>query len=234
VKKKCFISLFFIFCLSFSVCVFGETSDTERKNIFEVKYKAWRKDVDQFGPILSDDSGISLDSFKKEIVNLGVKFLPILIEKMHQDICLAYAITLISGWRFIPGEVKKKEIYGFKALANFYSNWWKEGQIGIFKLFEERYDQWLKVRNSSNKEDVERTLRNLSYLGIAALPYFFEKIKNNETAFIPIVSKLTKNSIKPTFSIEDCLGWWKKNKEDWTIPFPDFGIIPTFQLPAPK
>jgi hypothetical protein len=197
-----------------------EASEPILRKVFEEKYKNWRREVENYGDFLPDDSGITLKSFKEDIVGLGVKVIPILIERMHQDICLAYAITLISQWRFIPGEREGKQIFGFKALADFYSNWWKEGQGGIKRLFEERYQRLKRVWNSSTQEEFEGAIRDLEYLGIAALPYFFEKIKDNETVFIPIVSRLSKTALKSDATVEECLLWWEKNKDDWIIPFP--------------
>lgn len=209
---------FLFFSCSMAMTVHG--SNTDLQTAFEVRYEIWRKEVARNREFLPDDSGITLPSFHKGIVGLGVKSVPILIERMQQDFCLAYAITLITKWRFIPGERVAKNITSFKALAEFYSGWWQDGQAGIKMLFEHRYKRWQEVANSPKQEVKMAALRDLDYLGVAALPYFFEKIENNETAFISVVSGITQGAIKPKSSVEECGLWWEKNKEDWLIPFP--------------
>ena len=199
--------------------LYGSFSEAETRKEFEGRYLKWCEKLKQIGTFLSDE-GESLKEFT-DILELGVKALPILVERMRQDCRLSHAITMISGWRLIPGEMEQKRIYGGIAASNYYSEWWQNGQAGIKKLFDERYVAWKSAKTKAMKKDADQLLKTLDSLGVAAFPYFFEKIGNNDLEFIPVVSRLSKHAIKPDATIQECLAWWKKNKEEWMIPFPD-------------
>jgi hypothetical protein len=215
-KEKIFLVLLF---MTIPIMSYGEIPDAETRRLFEVRYKIWNDEYNRIKEFLTFRSGESMKEFKEGIVGMGVKILPILIERMYQDDRLIYAVIDVSGWRLIPGEMQLRSQRGI-SWEDYYAQWWKAGQSGVKKLFEDRYKQWKEVKPTS-KKDADQALINIRSLGVACLPYLFEKIENNETIFLPLVASLTQNIVRSDMTASESINWWKKNKNDWLIPFPD-------------
>jgi len=68
-----------------------------------------------------------------------------------------------------------------------------------------------------------RAYRALLDLGIPALPLIVERLRMGETCFVPIFEELTKSRVfvhGPSAAVtsSNCIEWWERNKNDWTIP----------------
>lgn len=144
------------------------------------------------------------------------------------DSCMS-KMTKIKGF---PSDVNKKDItwtyrdfpeLGILKSSGYnkvWQHWLKVGKKMVQKQFEDMYSAYNadKKRNPNLKADGKRYFREIMRFGVANLPFLMEKIKQGDTGLIPIVSQLTRE-VKPEASLQDCLSWWEKNKQKWTIPF---------------
>jgi len=103
--------------------------------------------------------------------------------------------------------------------------WWLEGEKRTPKWFTNRYGKWLAAKQQGNAQEAQAMYQRLLNIGIAAIPFWLEKLQSEQDQsikeeIIKALSYLTDGEIKLNMSPQDCLDWWKANKERWTIPFP--------------
>ncbi len=115
------------------------------------------------------------------------------------------------------GEGKYSDIY--KILWQY---WLKNGDKYAKEQFDKYYPEWKTALK--NKPDAksrheglqERMLKG----GISALPYIIDKIETGDEELIKSVKKITNgsgNSLDKDAGWEDCLNWWKENKDKWSM-----------------
>jgi hypothetical protein len=47
-----------------------------------------------------------------------------------------------------------------------------------------------------------------------------EKVAEGDTALIPAISQMTDGTVALSASSEECLAWWKREKQRWTLRTP--------------
>jgi hypothetical protein len=189
-----------------------------------------------------------------EIARLGLPALPLVMDKLRgtRDDSLSYAINRISRKHFVASEYPEGKFADPAARAQMYLDWWDVGYAGTAERFEQYYGRWKKAKSGARVlqyyefvyDDSTKTiqtpglryteagevLRALEGLGIAALPFMMEKIKEGDYDMLPAIAELTEDKALKAHPpagqpVEErargCLEWWEKNKEQWTIPFPD-------------
>jgi hypothetical protein len=107
-------------------------------------------------------------------------------------------------------------------------NWWNNGSDFTNQRFEAKHNEWkaMKKETDLEKSNAKRKLSEMTDLGIPAIPFMVEKVKQGETALIPLISKLTDKNISETATRQECLDWWEANKKKWLIPFPETNARP--------
>jgi hypothetical protein len=117
-------------------------------------------------------------------------------------------------------ELSKKDV---NILPELWSQWWRGGPQFTRGRFEAKHSEWkaMKKENRLEKSNANSKLSEMADLGIPAIPFMVEKIGHGETDFIPLISKLTNKELAETATKEQCLDWWKTNKQKWLIPFPE-------------
>lgn len=102
---------------------------------------------------------------------------------------------------------------------NLWLRWWKEGPKRTPQQFEKFYQEWKKLNAEGKEIEVKEKYQRMIDLGVAALPYMIEKIEKGDKELISAVSYLTGGEVKTDAKTSECVEWWKKNKEKWTIPW---------------
>ena len=69
--------------------------------------------------------------------------------------------------------------------------------------------------------EADKTKKAIRALGIEALPYLIEKVKKGDAELVEVVSELTGGKVERNATIRQSLDWWKQDKENWLIPFPN-------------
>jgi len=100
-------------------------------------------------------------------------------------------------------------------------HWLNIGKKYTEDEFQKQYSQWhtVKQTHSEEKAAIKNEYRKMLKFGVASLPLMIEKISQGELALIPAVSELTNRNLKEDATQDECLQWWKKNKQRWLIPF---------------
>ena len=73
---------------------------------------------------------------------------------------------------------------------------------------------------TSSKTFLVKPQKRMLKGGISALPYIIDKIETGDEELINSVKKLTNgsgNSLDKDAGREDCLNWWKENKDKWSM-----------------
>ncbi|MFC1683203.1 hypothetical protein ACFL0G_03240 [Candidatus Zixiibacteriota bacterium] len=205
---------------------------------FEEKYEAWLEYCRQpevWSRSRGGEAFVQNQPFR-EIIRMGIPILPVLIEKVEttpiQGRLLHFALTDITKKKF---HVRQEEIDGQllwvadefpdippgRSHPDFnilWSRWWREQLHRTPEQFEDLYEKW---KQPERPEITEENYTRLVDLGIAALPLMVEKVATGEAGLIPAVSELTGQAIPPDAQPAQCLAWWKKEGDMWSIPLPE-------------
>ncbi len=108
-------------------------------------------------------------------------------------------------------------------LPDLWSQWWRGGPQFTRARLEAKHSEWkaMKKENQPEKSNANSKLSEMADLGIPAIPFMVEKVRQGETDFIPLISRLTNKELAETATKEQCLAWWEANKQKWLIPFPE-------------
>lgn len=222
-----------MFCLAF---VLSATAANERakylKADFEQKYLAWREYIDlhpEFKMMSEASSQFTCPQFK-EIVKLGPSALPYIVQKIETDPNEKYlwmAIDNIAKVKIYAkyDNVKKITIFPdfpeVEAKENVYIYWWKNGHKSTPNFLDSRNKKWKELKIQNNKKEADIEYRKILDLGIASIHYMIDKVKEGDIELIDGISFLTDGKLKKGISKNEAIKWWKENKEDWLIPFPN-------------
>jgi len=218
----------------------GQVRGEDVKLLFEVKYNAWRDWLRENKPP-TPSSIIYMDDLYdnepyKEIVKLGVPAIPYIIEKQQEDRMLGYALYQITKWKYHikrKGEKPSEFVWTVEEFPDIrqkdgppdsrrlWLRWWKEGRKLTEQRFEKLHREWQELKKQEKDEQAKKKYQRIIDLGIAALPSITQKIEQGDTDLIPVVSELTDNKVKNNAKKTEYLDCWKKNKENWLIPFPN-------------
>ncbi len=204
------------FTLTVSICRI-QASETDVREQFEKKYHAWKVWVTDH-PYSSTHTS---NSEFAAIVKLGLPILPLLVEKIENsqsDFHLQAAIFRITKKRFERSQWPKGDYGGGQTAAELYVQWWNEGRKHTANEFATKYAARKEAIKQGETEKADRLLKEITWLGIDALPQIIEKIEAGDKSLIPIVSKLTDGAVEVKSSKSDCLDWLENNKDKWVMP----------------
>ena len=113
------------------------------------------------------------------------------------------------------------ELGKFDSPLRVWKHWLNVGQDQAKNRFNEHFQQWKTTKQShpDAKDMIAAYRRKMVKYGVAALPFLVEKIQQNETELIPLISELTGRQVKETATTEEIVNWWNSSKERWLIPF---------------
>jgi hypothetical protein len=192
------------------------------KDLFDQQYSLYLKAGESEREKLSRSSTAGPETIKalQGFIKLGPAVLPYLFDKpMGRRMTLPlYGLTMK---RFEASELPGGKIGGSVDLPNLYKQWWINGKGQTPQQFNQRYLQWKDFKQQGKDNESKDKLEEIRSLGIAALPMIMDKIQQGDNELITIVSKLTDNKVDPNSNAGQCISWWKQNKEDWLIPFPN-------------
>ncbi len=172
------------------------------------------------------------------IVELGIPALSFMVERQRQDHMLGHALYRITRWRYHivrEGSGPSQYVWSVEEFPDvrdssgppdsrvIWLRWWKEGRTFTDRKFRELCGDLHSFSRQRNTEQIERTLRRIVDLGVAALPQLCSEISRGHAELIPVVSILTDNQVSETATREQCLRWWNDHGPAWILPF---GVLP--------
>lgn len=209
--KVCLFSWLVILSVSF-----GYALDEQIQKAFEERYQGWRMWVENN----KIRSFLAAGPDFQEIVALGPKVVPYLVEKIEKnpgDFHLEHAIYRIIKKDFEKNDWPQNKLGDSITAAKMYVQWWKEGRFKTGGRFAELYSKWKTLKLEKKDKEAKETYRQIVNLGIPVLPYLVENVET-EPEFIPAISKLTDRQLPATATGAGCKQWWQNNKQKWELP----------------
>jgi hypothetical protein len=127
-----------------------------------------------------------------------------------------------------------------------YSEWNRlKVRQSLLSVLHRTYTDHIEAISTSPVEVTEmgKVFENITGLGLGALPPMMERLRGGDYGVLPFIAQITGEEATPLSPdlrqpIEErarlCLEWWDKNKEQWTVPFPDVvGASPAPAKPPP-
>jgi len=149
----------------------------------------------------------------QEIVELGTKILPLLVEKIDnnpEDFHLEIAIRRITKKHFAKSEWPSGKLGDARTAAIMYAQWRKEGRFKTEELFKELYDKYKSLKLEKKDKKAQEIYQQIVNLGIPVLPYLIDKLESHPE-FVPAISKLSSGVLPLTATTADCRQWWETN-----------------------
>jgi len=209
---------------------------------FEARYAAWRQYVDAeiqrqgLGFRSSLPGSLFYDNQPfRDIVSLGPPALPYMMHKLRQDWEVGRMLSAITKWNWhierTEDEAGKRvwTVVEFRDMAGrtgppdnreIWLRWWRENPKWTADRFAGLYGEWKKLKEDGKDEEGEGKCQAMKDLGIAALPYMIDRVKQGDRDLMPAISCLVDAAVAADAEPPVCLDWWDKNKEHWRIPFP--------------
>jgi hypothetical protein len=196
----------------------GASRNADIKARFESEYKAWKE---QFGELTPSSAG-GYNEHMTEIVEMGVPVLPLIVEKMEKsenryDFQLELAFDLITRKIFEKEDWAEGTRGDARTKAAMFVDWWHNGLKNTRESFDRYHQEWKKDLAENKEEEAQVKLSSIKKLGIAAIPFMIEKIKEGDLEFISIISDHTNESLSENASKDECIEWWNENKHKYTI-----------------
>jgi hypothetical protein len=154
----------------------------------------------------------------------------------RMDYSDSYAKLWIQWWEKDRFDIAKQ-------FVNRYTIWKQESMefrfmkptavdyILIYSKDENKYRQWKKMPDGLEKKRLDplthTAYQQLLDLGIVALPFAVEKIKEGDADLIEAVNYWTDDALKKSAEEKEiaadamreyCVKWWEENKENWLLP----------------
>jgi len=214
----------------------------EMEALFEKKYEAWKKYRKQQSPSPSSFRTIYMEGQPYlEMLKLGIPALPYMMKKIENDAYdggrdLVWIVSKITNKKFHitrtgqkPGGFRwtveefpdMNDLTSPPSRYKLWLRWWKEGKKLTAQQFEKFYQQWKKLNRQGKETEAKAKYQRVIDLGVAALPYILDKVKQGDVELVPAISVLTDNKVKKDAKQSECLDWWESNKQKWLIPFPN-------------
>lgn len=248
VKLSIVVSL--ILTLSYTQKIIFAVDKDEQKIIFENYYTEWKEYVakaekerpfsEQISSVKSSKLIYDNEPFKN-LVKLGVDFVPFIIEKLNEDRRLIHALYAITKWKYhvvrngnkpneFVWEVEEfsdiKQTDGPPDSNSLWVRWWEEGRKQTSQQFEKLHSEWKVLKKAGKEKEAAEKFKKMQDLGIDAIPSFIEKIGKDDIDLIPALEYLTDGEVNQKeikvlstdkAKSKHCVDWWNKNKEKWTI-----------------
>ncbi len=203
-------------------------ADDNVMNQFEARYKEWKTYISRPEVMAQSIAGSRFKCSQfREIVKLGLPALPYIIQKMRmnpKDQLLWKAIEEIAKVKIRGKYDKEKKRIIFPDLPdlepgeNVYLYWWRKGRKQTPQLFDNFYSEWQGLKKEGKEKEAKIKYQRIKELGIAALPYMVEYVEQGDSDLINAISELTEGAITESTKPSECVDWWNKNEEKWTIP----------------
>ncbi|UCD85470.1 MAG: hypothetical protein JSU92_04565 [Deltaproteobacteria bacterium] len=185
------------------------------KVIFEQKYRKCQEWSESHGYL----SFPGASEPYMEIIELGPPVLPYAMEKMKEgDFFLDFVVSIITKKDFDKSEWPPGKLGDSRTAAKMFVKWWHEGRKQTPQQFEKLYQEWKDLKKKGKVEEAGERYQRIKDLGIAALPYMIKKIEQGDKKLVPAFSYLIDDAVKKNASTLECVDWWKKNKDKWTLP----------------
>lgn len=170
----------------------------------------------------------------ESILQLGVRAVPQIIERLPQDHALGHALHHITGFRYHvrrTGEVAEASTWvveefpdiaragGPPDAVRIWQRWYVEGREWVPERFNELQYRYQNATAAEDAETAEAALEAITKLGVAVLPSLMERIRAGDDTLVGVVAAITGNAIAPDSSGTECLHWWEANQQDWLIPW---------------
>ncbi|MBN1803650.1 MAG: hypothetical protein JW837_00225 [Sedimentisphaerales bacterium] len=182
--------------------------------VFEDNYKKWKDFCKSPTVMVSSEISTRLNSpYYRNIVEIGPSAIPYIVQKSKEDPdfnWLGWAWAEIT--RITPTKNKHWESI---------ENWWKGGRKQARERFESLYQKWKDDKANGKSLDADKMKKSIQALGIETLPFLIDKVKQGDTEWVEVISKLTAGKLDKNAYIFQCIEWWEKDKENWLIPFPN-------------
>jgi hypothetical protein len=208
---------------------------------FEARYTAWQQYVQK----KLDDDGLGFRSALpgsliydnqpfRDVVSMGPHAAPFMMEKLRRSGAASEALSRSTKWKYHI--MKTGETYGNQAwyvlefpdltraegppgVWEIWLRWWGENPKWTADRFSKIYAEWQLLSDERKEKEAEVQYQAIKDLGIAALPYMMERVKQGHKGLMPAISYLTDSAVAVGAEPAVALEWWEKNKESWTIPF---------------
>ena len=220
-----------LFLLLVSTLLFSNEANSI-KSAFEDNYKNLQRFLRT--NVISDFYMYKERQEYKEIINLGIKVIPIILERIKENKKqsrllkgLIIDITKLKGNLYYDKKIKKnvyRDFPDFDYKQDFFIFWWYEGRKFTPKIIVKYQKEYNQRKLQNDIEGAERSLQKIQNLGYDALPYLVDMVKEGETSLIPVVSRLTASekrgdeNLSVSAKEEETLKWWEKNKERFLLP----------------
>jgi hypothetical protein len=144
----------------------------------------------------------------------------------------AEAIPLLFAW-WDAGQKGTTERF-----EKLYSEWNRlKVRQSLLSVLHRDYVDHIEAITTSPVEVTEmgKVFESITGLGLGALPPMMERLRGGDYGVLPFIAEITGEEATPLSPdlrqpIEErarlCLEWWDKNKEQWTVPFPDVVALP--------
>lgn len=209
----------------FVICVSAIAVDLSAE-MFERRYLSWKESVKSTAWLKSTARGYVDNLEFQAIVDLGPSALPHIVAKMESDAAgnvLWHAIRRIAKVRIrekydaATNSLLFPDYPELKKGENVYLHWWRVGRFQTETRFRELYVRWCELDGEKSHDDAGKVYRQIVNLGLPVLPYLVDVVEGHPE-FIPAVSELSNGALPKNAKPEECMSWWRRNKERYTLP----------------
>jgi hypothetical protein len=134
---------------------------------------------------------------------------------VHRCMCMYMKIRSNDFYDYL-----KKQQLPEEATRPLWRHWMKEGRRYTQDRFETEWQQLQSEEPDANAYVVYSL--KIDRLGIPVLPLLIEKIRDGKTELIGAVRSLTDEEFPSNATKEQCLDWWERNRQRWTVPFEEY------------
>ena len=145
-----------------------------------------------------------------------------LADKTDQDahfLCSAVSMATRKVWW-------PNDFTGENAEGRAYVAWWATAKETTPKEFSRLLAQWKDLKARGRTGEAAKSLENIQYLGVLALPCLVAAIEQGEPDLTVIVAELTNAEVLPTASAAECRAWLDEHPERWQYPTGDETYTP--------
>ncbi|HPA45710.1 MAG TPA: hypothetical protein PLG59_05540 [bacterium] len=205
----------------------SEQADTDISKRCRIAVAEWAEYVSDPKNI-EDPTDSSFESHMKNryfhaIMDLGVPALESLIGQMKEGNRTPMFLLELAFQRISKRVIKlsPSEFARIGGGRGAFIKWWEKDRAKIGEEFAECYEQWKPLSEGEEKLQAYYRLRGL---GVLAMPYAIEKIRDGDNDLLDTIDFWTDKAPEKAFSEHKgepvsrkdfYLTWWEENKEHW-------------------